>query len=301
MLFRPGTSASSRSSATIDVSGKVFLRESLLEGPGDVSIVDVVCAESEERHTSNRDSIPAPEHQSEMPYESLIATRPSTERKKSKRQKVVGVLEKLKDKMGRRRHTTPPLKAANSGYCPGYVHRAVEELPEDDIEEDRCQWKVIQDIPTHAYKDLLLSLPFAQNMLDAYIHNSARGAYHYAVFIKTLNSKGKIEEFVVKLPGHGTPDRWTPEDGYMLDREAETMQLVHSKTYPFPRSWLGHQLSRIPSASHISSCAASPANLRRESGMTSLMTRPLLTRSPIPRPLRLRRSVSIFYDRWLKS
>ena len=230
MLFRPGTSASSRSSATIDVSGKVFLRESLLEGPGDVSIVDVVCAESEEHHTSNRDSIPAPEHQSEMPYESHIATRPSTERKKSKRQKVVGVLEKLKDKMGRKRHTTPPLKAANSGYCPGYVHRAVEELPEDDIEEDRCQWKVIQDIPTHAYKDLLLSLPFAQNMLDAYIYNSARGAYHYAVFIKTVNSKGKIEEFVVKLPGHGTPDRWTPEDEYMLDREAETMQLVHSRT-----------------------------------------------------------------------
>jgi hypothetical protein len=110
-------------------------------------------------------------------------------------------------------------------------------LPEDDMgedehfpEHDRCQWDVIRNIPLPKYKDLLLSLQFAEGMSCPYIIGQALGSFHYALTIMVLNKDGRQESFVVKVPGHGTQDQWTPEDAYMLEREVETMQVILSRT-----------------------------------------------------------------------
>jgi hypothetical protein len=55
------------------------------------------------------------------------------------------------------------------------------------------------------------------------------------VFLDAMDRKAKKEDFVIKIPGHGTSDRWRPEDEYMLLREADIMQyLWRNTTIPVP-------------------------------------------------------------------
>lgn len=112
-----------------------------------------------------------------------------------------------------------------------------EEEAEEKIEEenekednDRCQWDVINRIPLEAYEKLFLSLPIAANTRRVIVSDVTSGAYHFVVFMKVLSNSGVIKEYVIKVPGHGTPDRWTEEDEYMLNREVETVQLVRANT-----------------------------------------------------------------------
>ncbi|KAF1356081.1 hypothetical protein EJ07DRAFT_130265 [Lizonia empirigonia] len=46
-----------------------------------------------------------------------------------------------------------------------------------------------------------------------------------------------LEGWVVKIPGHGTPDRWTAEDEHMLVQEVETMRLINLHT-DVPSPWV---------------------------------------------------------------
>tara|TARA_R110002003_G_scaffold228_5_gene16615 strand:- start:6303 stop:6629 length:327 start_codon:yes stop_codon:yes gene_type:complete len=67
------------------------------------------------------------------------------------------------------------------------------------------------------------------------IRGISGGAYHHVVFLDAMDRKAKKEDFVIKIPGHGTSDRWRPEDEYMLLREADTMQyLWRNTTIPVP-------------------------------------------------------------------
>lgn len=105
----------------------------------------------------------------------------------------------------------------------------------NDVDYSRCQWDVFQVIPLKTYKDLFLSLAFTATVSKAQVFDLVCGTYHFAVSIRATFSNGRRNDFIIKVPGHGTQKRWTPEDAYTLEREVETMQLVHSKTQiPIP-------------------------------------------------------------------
>ncbi|KAH7079935.1 hypothetical protein BKA63DRAFT_385309, partial [Paraphoma chrysanthemicola] len=102
--------------------------------------------------------------------------------------------------------------------------------------EDRCQWGIIRSISNAVLKNLLLeSLPAGRKKVAARIRGKSGGAYHHVVYLDAMDIRAKKEDFVIKIPGHGTPDRWGPEEEYMLVREAETMRyLFNNTTIPVP-------------------------------------------------------------------
>jgi hypothetical protein len=84
---------------------------------------------------------------------------------------------------------------------------------------------------------LLESLPDHRKKAAARIPGISGGAYHHVVFLDAMDRKAKKEDFVIKIPGHGTSDRWRPEDEYMLLREADIMQyLWRNTTIPVPEA-----------------------------------------------------------------
>jgi aminoglycoside phosphotransferase (APT) family kinase protein len=150
--------------------------------------------------------------------------------KQRKLQKLAWAVGKVKFFVNLNFHLSPRREAV----LPEALSTEENDMAEE--EEERCQWHIIRKIPLKTYRSLILSLPFATNLLNAFVYHATRGSYHYAFFIKALNNQRVVEKFIVKVPGHGTPDRWTAEDGYMLEREVETMKLVHSKTsVPVPK------------------------------------------------------------------
>lgn len=63
------------------------------------------------------------------------------------------------------------------------------------------------------------------------IISTAQGSYHQVFIMKTFSpTSHQMEGWVVKIPGHGTPDRWTSDDEYMLTQEVETMRLITTYT-----------------------------------------------------------------------
>ncbi|KAH7086242.1 kinase-like domain-containing protein [Paraphoma chrysanthemicola] len=106
---------------------------------------------------------------------------------------------------------------------------SITSSQQDD--EDRCQWDIIRSIDNTILKKLLLeSLPVGRKKAAARIRGKSGGSYHHVVYLDAMDIRAKKEDFVIKIPGHGTPDRWIPEDEYMLVREAETMRYLFNNT-----------------------------------------------------------------------
>jgi serine/threonine protein kinase len=76
-----------------------------------------------------------------------------------------------------------------------------------------------------------MSLPYAKkNIKVTFVVDVAFDTYHFVAFLRALNKANVVEKFIIKVPGHGTPDRWCEADEYILIREAETMKHLYRNT-----------------------------------------------------------------------
>lgn len=147
---------------------------------------------------------------------------------KSQQQKMACVLQKLKDKLWPWNHATEDSSVKLD---------TVEETVEDAIEDcaDRCQWDVIKQIEHTTVIDLMraaltrYSYRYRGAPID--VLSTVEGSFHLVFKVKTFEpGTTDLEGWIVKVPGHGTPDRWTPEDEHMLHKEVETMRLIGDTT-----------------------------------------------------------------------
>ncbi|KAF3032030.1 hypothetical protein E8E12_002473 [Didymella heteroderae] len=171
-------------------------------------------------------------------YSAATATKPEDQlivrasgmadkQKKASRHKVLEALNKLKIPFW-------PWKAP--------TQKAAAQAVEQKDCTDRCQWDIIEKIEPDTILQILRSA--LVELDDGYavkpmrIVKIARGSYHKVYIVKTFNPRSQMMEgWFVKIPGHGTPDRWTADDEYMLKQEYETMRLLITYTEvpaPFP-------------------------------------------------------------------
>ncbi|KAF9692086.1 hypothetical protein EKO04_009949 [Ascochyta lentis] len=120
----------------------------------------------------------------------------------------------------------------------------IETKEEEEEEEDfldRCQWDVIKKIETTKIKEIVRSallLHGYDEKSPLVITSYTRGTYHLVVMLKALHPyTKKLVGWVIKIPGHGTAERWTAEDEYMLTQEVETMRLLTMET-EIPSPWV---------------------------------------------------------------
>jgi hypothetical protein len=147
--------------------------------------------------------------------------------KKASRHKVLGAFNKLKILFWPRKAAKPEI--------------AAEPVEQKDC-TDRCQWDVIEKIEPNMILQILRSALIKRHKgyqdKPMKIVKTAQGSYHQVYMVKTFSPRShQMEGWVVKIPGHGTPDRWTADDEYMLKQEYETMRLITAYTNvpaPFP-------------------------------------------------------------------
>ncbi|KAF2128151.1 hypothetical protein P153DRAFT_343352 [Dothidotthia symphoricarpi CBS 119687] len=102
-------------------------------------------------------------------------------------------------------------------------------LDEDD-ENPRCDWKVIDAIPDSKYEDLIrLRCDPTGTWTDARVLGHSKGSYHRASCLGLLIGN-KVRTYYVRVPGHGTHEHWTPEDAYMLEREVQIIEYIRTHT-----------------------------------------------------------------------
>lgn len=114
-------------------------------------------------------------------------------------------------------------------------HRAKKSNPDSDEDGylERCQWDIITKVDHASIIEIVRKAVHRQGHRNpaVQIYDTAQGTYHYVIKVKTFSSSSKkLMGWVVKIPGHGTPDRWTKEDEHMLKREAETLELLSEHT-----------------------------------------------------------------------
>ncbi|KZM20233.1 uncharacterized protein EKO05_0003684 [Ascochyta rabiei] len=116
----------------------------------------------------------------------------------------------------------------------------VEEDEKEDF-SDRCQWDIITKVEPTKIKEIVRSALSGQGYDEKsplVITSYEQGSYHFVIMLKTLHPyTKKAVGWVVKIPGHGTPERWTAEDNYMLTQEVETMRLLTMET-DIPSPWV---------------------------------------------------------------
>lgn len=135
----------------------------------------------------------------------------------------------------------------------------------DDEEHPRCDWETIDSIPASRYEELAsrtctFSGPLKQAKRLAY----KKGTFNAASFVGVL-SNGKIDTYVVHVPGHATTEHWTAHDAYMMKREVQIIEYIRQNTSaPVPQvcaystdfnNTLGHpfiMMTRLPGKSAYS-------------------------------------------------
>lgn len=170
-------------------------------------------------------SVPAKPVSKNTDIDSKPKDRPLPPRKmtskdvKARQHKIAGVLQKLKIKLWRRK------KLQGSGIF------------------ERCQWDIVTKIDRSVIAEIVRRAVVRQGYRNPGIRvmGTAKGSYHYVFKVKTLSvANNKIMGWVVKIPGHGTPDRWTKEDEHMLIQEVETLRLLTDHTKVPSPEVIGH-------------------------------------------------------------
>jgi hypothetical protein len=151
----------------------------------------------------------------DQPFVSQTTTTMQGEGKQALGQKIAAVFQKVKARFWRNKPVEKP--------C------SIEDYT------GRCQWDVILQIENATIIEILrLALTKrheAYRELPMKVVRTARGSYHLVFVVKVRNPVSHIiEGWIVKIPGHGTPDRWTADDEYMLTQEVETMRLITTYT-----------------------------------------------------------------------
>ncbi|KAF1851476.1 uncharacterized protein K460DRAFT_268296, partial [Cucurbitaria berberidis CBS 394.84] len=109
----------------------------------------------------------------------------------------------------------------------------------DEVDEhDRRNFKAIRTIPRKAIEAFVLGLVNSNNDLKSRtcrLTLRKEGSFHHAVFLQVALCGEVEQEFVLKIPAHGTPELWKEGDACMLRGEASLMQHIrHHTECPVP-------------------------------------------------------------------
>lgn len=121
------------------------------------------------------------------------------------------------------------------------------DVPDRDPDDGlRVDWKFIREITDEQFADLVVrNLGLEQDVSHSDVHVLDRdsGAYHYVARIAVCFKNKTIQEFIVRIPGHGNKASWTNEDAHNLSCEVETMRYVREYSdLPAPRIY-GYDLT----------------------------------------------------------
>jgi len=110
--------------------------------------------------------------------------------------------------------------------------------PDDEDEDDRRNFKAIRDISRKEVEEFVLETLYPGQDLNrrtCHVTKRKEGSFHHVVFVH-VNIGDKLEQqYVLKIPAHGTPEQWEDADGFMLRNEAVLMQHIrHHTQCPVP-------------------------------------------------------------------
>ncbi|KAF3002484.1 hypothetical protein E8E13_005730 [Curvularia kusanoi] len=98
----------------------------------------------------------------------------------------------------------------------------------DQPQHPRCDWNTIRAISNDQIKAVAQKhLP-----LEGDLQVTARtcGTYHLVAFIAHADPDHTNTEWIIRIPGHGTPSHWKEADAYILEREVQLVEHVRQNT-----------------------------------------------------------------------
>ncbi|CAO2657953.1 Nn.00g072130.m01.CDS01 [Neocucurbitaria sp. VM-36] len=114
-----------------------------------------------------------------------------------------------------------------------------EGEPDTEDEHDRRNFKAIRGIPREVIEAFVLKLFHPENSSDlhtCHVTQRKEGSFHHVVFLQIELDGAPQQEFVLKIPAHGTAEHWEEFDIYMLRNEAILMQHIrHYTECPVPK------------------------------------------------------------------
>ena len=169
-----------------------------------------------------------------LPSVSLIAepTRTELNSAPTKRPELAGVMTN-KDTKACQQKISEALHKLKTKFWPWNHTKDSGIEPDDDGILERCQWEIITKIERTTIVEVVRRTLSTCGYRDPaiWVVGTVQGTYHFVFKVKTLSLvTEKIEGWVVKIPGYGTPDRWAKKDEYMLAQEVETMRLLSEYT-----------------------------------------------------------------------
>ncbi|KAF2273452.1 uncharacterized protein EI97DRAFT_444969 [Westerdykella ornata] len=135
------------------------------------------------------------------------------------------------------RNTGPGTRTTNDPKS-GATSTSSEESPKYAV--DRRDWAAIHAISDHNLQRIarvFVHTPSGRRpTLDQFrVTGRTEGTYHQIVFME-LEAENQVQEFVVRIPAHGTEERWQRPDEDMLDDEAVLMRYIkHHTKVPLPK------------------------------------------------------------------
>jgi aminoglycoside phosphotransferase (APT) family kinase protein len=116
------------------------------------------------------------------------------------------------------------------------VHETPEDIARrlyetDDCSGARCDFAIIEAMPDAKIEELVR---LHYNIAAAKVFHRTKGTYNFVAIVGDT-SDADAQQYVVRVPGHGTTEHWTPEDVYMMEREVQLMNYIRQKTtVPIP-------------------------------------------------------------------
>jgi serine/threonine protein kinase len=105
-------------------------------------------------------------------------------------------------------------------------------------EYDRRNFKAIRAISRTVLEDMVLDLVDPEEELplgSCRVTQRKEGSFHHAVSLTIERDDQIAQEYVLKIPAHGTPKEWNADDIMMLEVEAQMMQHIrHHTDWPVP-------------------------------------------------------------------
>lgn len=114
----------------------------------------------------------------------------------------------------------------------------VDEDGKPDVDKhDRRNFEAIQLIPNKDLEDFVVSLieKTTESRNRVHVLERQEGSFHHCVFLQTEFDDNMEQEYVLKIPAHGTKDSWQEGDAFMLRNEAVIVQHIRHHTHcPVP-------------------------------------------------------------------
>jgi hypothetical protein len=110
--------------------------------------------------------------------------------------------------------------------------------PNQHGKDDRRHFKAIRAITRKSLEDLVLKLVYPGEDLNprsCHVTSRTEGSFNHAVMLRIELGSQLEQEYVLKIPAHGTPETWKNEDAFMLRNEAVLVKHIrHHTVCPVP-------------------------------------------------------------------